>query len=99
MSGRRPPTWNAIQRYALRVNGYEAAGSAERCADIANELLARYEQEGAGIIETTSTDHLRWSLFFEQRRWRHYGWAPDERAMEYILNIVATLRRRGAAAR
>jgi hypothetical protein len=38
------------------------------------------------------------ALFFEQRRFRHFGWAPDRQAMKYIRALVAELERREGVA-
>ena len=72
--------WNAIGVFALRFNGYETWGSFEKCAEIAE---ARSHE--------TLTD-LRTCLFFEQRRWRHYGDIPDEDAMTYIRQVLEKIR-------
>lgn len=44
-----------------------------------------------GVLPSSITE-LRTCLFFEQRRWRHYGFDPDEQAMEYILALVDRMR-------
>jgi hypothetical protein len=78
--------WEAIQPFALTFDGYTYWGSFERCEEIAETRQ-----------QVTLTD-LRTCLFFEQRRWRHYGYAPDEEAMEYIHDLVEQIRARVAAA-
>ena len=72
--------WQAIADFALTFDGYERWGSFEKCAEIANAELH------------DSLDHLRTCLFFEQRRWRHYGDEPDEEALAYWRRIVAGIR-------
>src|SRR5262245_4737602 len=57
--------WTTIGEFALTFSGYKAWGSFERCAEIAN--APRHE----------SLTDLRTCLFFEQRRWHHYGDEPD----------------------
>jgi hypothetical protein len=57
--------WSTINRFALTFNGYEQLGSFEACAEIANARKS-----------DTLTD-LRACLFFEQRRWHHFGGEPD----------------------
>lgn len=69
-----------IGRFGGCFNGYEHWGSFERCAEIAN--AERHE---------TLTD-LRTCLFFEQRRWRHYGDFPDEEAQAYWRTLVKKIR-------
>jgi hypothetical protein len=72
--------WDVIQRFALTFNGYSSHGSFEACGKIANE------RRGA-----TLTD-LRTCLFFEQRRWRHFGYAPKSDDLAYIRGIVDRIR-------
>lgn len=74
-----------IQRFALTFDAYQHWGSFERCAEVAN----------AGHNETLTDP--RTCLFFEQRRWRHFGYAPDEVSMHYIRDLVAQIRARVAA--
>jgi len=64
--------WEAIQGFALSFDGYKEAGSLEHAARIANYRVCE-----------TLTD-LRVCLFFEQRRWRHFGDDPDEASKAYI---------------
>ena len=72
--------WSTISEFALTFNAYEALGSLEACAEIANARKA-----------ATLTD-LRTCLFFEQRRWRHFGEKPDASSMEYIRGILERIR-------
>lgn len=77
--------WERIQRFALTFDGYAHYGSFEKCAEIANARRELHERQ-----ETLS--ELRACLFFEQRRWRHYGYVPDERAMLYIRSLLDDIR-------
>ncbi len=72
--------WDAIQRFALTYNGYQANGSFEACAVIANEQ------------RHTSLDDLRTCLFFEQRRWHHFGDEPDAGSMTYIRSLIEKIQ-------
>jgi hypothetical protein len=72
--------WGEIGRFALTYNGYKVLGSFEVCAEIANA-----RRHG-------SLAELRTCLFFEHRRWRHFGRAPDHEAMAYIQSIVEKIR-------
>jgi|ERR1700722_481239 len=72
--------WSTISEFALTFNAYEALGSLEACAEIANARTA-----------ITLTD-LRTCLFYEQRRWRHFGEKPDPSSMEYIRGILEKIR-------
>ena len=59
--------WPEVWRLASTFNGYEHWGSFERCADVANQ------RQGSTLIE------LRACLFFERRRWRHFGYDPTKK--------------------
>ena len=77
--------WQTIGKFALLFSGYEHHGSFTKCAEIANDRR-----------DETLTD-LRTCLFFEQRRWRHFGLVPDKKAMQYIRGIVEKIRRKIAS--
>jgi hypothetical protein len=74
--------WQDVANFALTFNGYKHWGSFEKCAEVANK-----HSEG------TLTD-LRTCLFFEERRWHHYGDEPDEEVMKYIHNVIEKIRER-----
>lgn len=80
--------WSAIGNFALTFNGYEYWGSFEACGDKANAAKEVYKQTGELPQSLTL---LRTCLFFEQRRWRHYGYEPDEPAMAYIRSLVSEI--------
>ena len=80
--------WSAIGAFALTFNGYQYWGSFGRCAEVANrwsDAWYREQRLPPALIE------LRTCLFFEQRRWRHYGRIPDEEAMTYIRALVRAI--------
>lgn len=68
--------WPTIWAFALTFDGFQAHGSFDACAAIANEM------------RPATLGDLRTCLFFEQRRWRHYGDDPDEEAGPYIRSLV-----------
>lgn len=69
-------------KFAHTFDGYARWGSSAKCAEIAN---AR---------DHSTIDTLRTCLFFEARRWRHFGETPDEDALEYWQSLVASIRER-----
>ena len=71
-----------LLRFALPFDGYRHWGSFSRCAEIAN---AR---------DHGSLDKLRTCLFFEARRWHHFGDSPDEEETRYWRWLVAEIRLR-----
>ena len=81
--------WLKISGFAHSFNGYEHWGSFEKCGDVANSI--RDEYKTTGELSTNLTD-LRTCLFFEARRWRHYGYDPDEEAMRYIHALMEGIR-------
>jgi hypothetical protein len=74
--------WEVIWEFALSYGGYEKAGSLPACAEIANSR------------RNETLDDLRTCLFFEQRRWRHFGEEPDGEDLEYIRELVKQIRDR-----
>ena len=88
-----PASWREIQHLALSINGYAVAGD-DACGAMANALDGSYKREGPAALAKLSTEHLRCALFYEQRRWRHFGEVPNDDAMSYIRAIVGELGRR-----
>ena len=81
--------WSAIGWFALTFDGYEYWGSFDKCGEVANKWASVW-REKQGLPHTLT--ELRTCLFFEQRRWRHYGYNPDEKAMIYICALVEAIR-------
>ena len=71
-----------LLRFALSFDGYRHWGSFSRCAEIAN------------VRDHGSLDKLRTCLFFEARRWHHFGDTPDEEETRYWRWLVAEIRLR-----
>jgi hypothetical protein len=82
--------WGQIGSFALTFDGYAHWGSFDKCAEIANRWAAAYAQQ-QGLPE--SLTELRTCLFFEQRRWHHFGYDPDEESITYIRDLVEGIRR------
>jgi hypothetical protein len=72
----RDADWDTISQFALTFDGYGCWGSFDKCAEIAN---ARSHE---------SLTELRTCLFFEQRRWRHFGQGPDADEMKYVRELI-----------
>jgi hypothetical protein len=88
-----PPNagWSVLNRFALTFNGYSHWGSFEKCAEIGNSSFEHYKEKG--LLPQTLTE-LRTCLFFEQRRWRHFGDDPDTHTMAYLHALVEAIRAR-----
>jgi hypothetical protein len=72
-----------IFQYALTVSGYDYSREhlGVECGDLANERLQRYYASGEW---QGSFDELRCCLFFEQRRYHHFGHGPEGEAAKAI---------------
>ena len=78
-----------IQAFALTTNGYRGLGSFEACAQLAGAALGRWRADGS--LPVTLAD-LRCCLFFEQRRWRHYGYSFNDEALAYTRALIDAMR-------
>jgi hypothetical protein len=73
-----PPTtasWRTIVAFAQTMDGYKAIGQKE-CAQLANRVRGEFKSS-ALLPETLSVRELRSCLFFEQRRFNHFGHEPE----------------------
>jgi hypothetical protein len=82
-------TVGEIFTFALTFNAFDRLGGFEPTAAIGNHVLNTWLETRA---LPNSIAALRIALFFEQRRWRHYGFAPDERATVYLHALTNQLR-------
>ena len=83
--------WGIIGTFALTFDGYEHWGSFEACNRVSEHWRQAFPGEGA--LSPTLTE-LRTCLFFEQQRWRHYGYTPDEAAMRYIRALIIAIHQK-----
>jgi hypothetical protein len=73
--------WPQIERFALTFDwrrGYQ-----------------HYELEDQNLSKlgsSSSLEELRGHLFFERRRWRHFGKKPDPLAMQQIRRMIGIIR-------
>jgi hypothetical protein len=82
-----------ITNFAHTFDGYRYWDSFNKCGDIANKHLEEYSKTKKLSDDLTI---LRTSLFFEVRRWRHYGCTPDEEELEYLRAIIVAIREKVA---
>jgi hypothetical protein len=90
----------ALMKYALTVDGYTYAerhlthlapgesGGFNIAASIANR--SHLAPDGSGRI-VGSFEELRVCLFFEQRRWHHFGETPDGAALDYLCALHSAI--------
>ena len=65
-----------ISEFALTFDGYELPN----CAELANSRSAKTLSE------------MRAVLFFEQRRFRHFGYYPEGEDLEYLRTLINEIR-------
>lgn len=85
---------SAVLRFAHTFDGYSEMGGFEGSARPANAALEWYAS--CGQLPDSLTQ-LRNCLFFEHRRWRHYGEDPDPEAQSYIDALMEAIRSKVAA--
>jgi hypothetical protein len=78
--------WGRIIPFASTFNAYEQLGGFEPAAIAGNE-------KARDLRACTLTD-LRAALFFEYRRYNHFGDDPDAPAMIHLHALVEEIRRR-----
>ncbi|MGO8749182.1 MAG: hypothetical protein ACLQNE_24755 [Thermoguttaceae bacterium] len=83
--------WQTIVRFAYSFDGYDYWGDREKCGEIGNTLRKHYFERRTLDF---SVEKLRTALFFEARRYHHFGSAPDKQSMGYIRTIVSEIRKR-----
>jgi hypothetical protein len=79
--------WRVFAEFALSFDGYALAG--DRCAEIANASLEAYLR--GEPLPATIFD-LRCCVFFEQRRWRHFGEYPDDETWGYLDALLKKIQ-------
>jgi hypothetical protein len=78
-----------IAALAYTIDGYRVYGGFEPLAAVAEPALVAWRADGRLPDDLTA---LRACLFFEHRRWRHYGYEPDEEAQRYHASLVGKIR-------
>ena len=86
--------WDEIQKFALTFNGYERFPE-DQCAVIANKVRQGFSDSSLRLNDLTN-DELRGCLFFEQRRYRHFGEDPSGEDMRYIVALLSAIRIKSA---
>jgi len=79
-----------VMRFAtFTYFGYDRHGGVEGLGALANAAIEQWRQSRT---LPGSVRRLRASLFFESRRWHHYGYPPDDEAEVYMRALVERLR-------
>lgn len=84
-----PFLWEESARLAHLVNGYDIAGSFEALSAFAN---GRTEQARLSGKWEGDALELWLCLFFEHRRWRHFGTKPEGEELQLLDRLCETLR-------
>jgi hypothetical protein len=87
-------SWEQSARFAHMINGYAIMGDA--LGDLANERLE--EAEAQGTWRGTAKE-LWLCLFFEHRRWRHFGESPSGKELKVLNALCQELRKKLVLAR
>lgn len=80
--------WDHFVRFAQTFNGYEATGSFRDAAQIANQ-----HHLANGRDRTWSLVELRICLFFEYRRWNHFGRPRGADDISYQNFLISEIRK------
>ncbi|HXQ75682.1 MAG TPA: hypothetical protein VN791_04235 [Acidimicrobiales bacterium] len=87
----RGETWDVVSSFALSYDGYAYW-------DDVCELATRRIRSWTRLHTLpTSIDEVRACLFYEQRRWHHFGEDPNGRGELYVWALLDTLRNLVAA--
>ena len=81
--------WPEIWEFALSYDAYDAHGGFEGAARIGNGCVSQW------TIDRSLPDDLisaRAALFFEQRRFRHFGWDPEGEDARYVRALLSRIR-------
>src|ERR1017187_6428503 len=81
--------WQEIEMFALTFNGYNHYPN-EACGKFANSVIRSF-LGGKNGLEKLNLSRLRACLFFEQRRYRHFGYEPDKKTMVYIRVLLKAI--------
>ena len=82
--------YSTIAGFALTFDGYN------RIKDIAlfaNKIVAEFQNDHAIVAKLTLTE-LRACLFYEQRRYHHFGEDPDGEDRDYIKGLLLEITKR-----
>ena len=78
--------WEKLNEFALSYDGYAYWDDLPELAHRSLTGWIRDDSLPAGL------DELRACLFYEQRRWHHFGDAPNGRSLEYLWDLATAIR-------
>jgi len=78
--------WERLNEFAL---GYDGYAYWDNLPELAHRSLAQWTRTGSG---PETLDELRACLFYEQRRWHHFGDTPSGRSAQYLWALADAIR-------
>jgi hypothetical protein len=87
----RGDSWDAVCSFSLTYDGYAYWTDVSELATRSVRTWTRHHRLPATI------DEVRACLFYEQRRWHHFGEDPNGRGAQYVWALLDTLRNLVAA--
>ena len=82
--------YDTIARFALTFNGYEWDGESGRLQKCVESTRRHFDEKG--VLPRRTLDELRALLFFEQRRFRHFGENPKGVDLRYVRELLSAIR-------
>ena len=82
-------SWEESAKFAHLIDGYAIMG--DKLGPFANEMLQYAEKQG---VWRGTTKELWLCLFFEHRRWRHFGDSPSGKDLKILDELCFSLRER-----
>jgi len=86
----RPETWNEILVLLGGHNGYSNYRGPGKLGNFANRVARIWSSNKTLPDDRTQ---LLNCLFFEQRRYHHFGWSPGEEEMPYMWALAKAIRK------
>lgn len=77
--------WEAVEEFALSYDGYAYWSDV---AELDRRALQRWTREGH---LSRDLDQLRGCLFYEERRWHHFGREPQGRGRAFIAALLGAI--------
>jgi hypothetical protein len=82
----RGDAWDAVSSFSLSYDGYAYW---DDVSELATRCIRSWTRDHT---LPTSIDEVRACLFYEQRRWHHFGEDPNGRGAQYVWALLDTLR-------
>jgi hypothetical protein len=82
------PWWHVWQ-FALPYNAYDRHGGSDAAAELGNAVLRQWDTQRELPFDLNTA---RAALFFEQRRYHHFGTDPTGEDERYVRSLVERIR-------